>query len=208
MVNERAHFKLEPGDILVNVDWRKNPISVIKRWAVGPYPHVFMYLGMVGILVNGRQRRILRFPILFESNGRGVVIQSLSNRYTQEVVALRLKSEFDRRRLPRVLEEAIKLASDSQSYYDYYAIARWVLPRILREKLHLPLPIAWHRDERQICSEAVFEVFYRAKLVDILLPNCVPPLPGDFVDDSLLLEQLWWGKLSEELVKTGETPSP
>lgn len=193
-------FKLQPGDILVNVDRTKNPISQIKRWAIGPYPHIFMYLGQVGILVNRRQRRILRFSMLFESNGRGVVIRSLSTRYGQEVVVMRLKSEFDRKQRPRVLEEAIKLASDDQSYYDYYAIARWVLPRILREKFHLPLPLAWHRDERQICSEAVYEIFYRAKLVDILLPYCVPPLPGDFVTDSTLLEEIWRGTLSEDLI--------
>jgi len=195
-----SSFRLNPGDVLVNVNDRNDPYSVAKRWAVGPYDHVFMYLGKVGILVSQRQPRILRFPMLFESNGRGVVIQSLSNRYGQKVVVLRLKSEHDRRRIPRVLEEAVKLASQAQSYYDYYAIARWVLPRIIREKLHLAIPIAWHRDERQICSEAVFEVFYRAKLVDILRSNCVPPMPGDFVTDSTLLEHKWLGILSEDLI--------
>jgi len=128
------------------------------------------------------------------------VLQSLSNRYGQKVVVMRLIAEHDRRRIPRVLEEAVKLASQSQSYYDYYAIARWVLPRILRERFHLPLPLAWHRDERQICSEAVMEIFIRAKLVDILSPYCTPPMPGDFVTNSLLLEEAWRGTLSEELV--------
>ncbi|MBA7608329.1 hypothetical protein ES703_15506 [subsurface metagenome] len=194
------NFKLEPADILVNVNRRRDPISVIKRWAVGPYDHILMYLGRVGILVNRRQGRILRFPMLFESNGRGVVIQSLSNRYGQEIVVMRLKSEHDRKRIPRVLEEAIKLASDPQSYYDYLGIIRFVLPRIIFGKLGLPMPLSWHRDERQICSEACFEVFYRAKLVDILLPYCTPPLPGDFVDDSTLLEEVWEGRLSAEVV--------
>ena len=79
---ERRHFRLEPVDILVNVNERSDPYSIVKRGALGnPYEHIFMYLGKVGILVNRRQQRILRFPMLFESNGRGVVIQSLSNRY-------------------------------------------------------------------------------------------------------------------------------
>ncbi|GAI73398.1 unnamed protein product, partial [marine sediment metagenome] len=168
-------LELEPGDILVNVNDRNDPYSVVKRWAVGPYEHVFMYLGKVGILVNRQQRRILRFPMLFESNGRGVVIQSLSNRYGQKVVVMRLKSEHDRRRIPRILEEGVKLASDAQSNYDYLCIIRFVLPRIIFEKLQLPMPLSWHRDDRQICSEAVYEVFHRAKLVDILLPYCTPP---------------------------------
>lgn len=194
-------FKLEPGDILVNINNRKDLFSRIKKWAMnGPYEHVFMYMGKVGILVSRRQPRILRFPMLFESGGRGVVIQSLSNRYGEEVVVMRLKSEFDRRRIPRVLEEAIKLASNPQSYYDYLCLIRFALPRIICEKLGLPMPLKWHRDPWHICSEAVFEVFYRAKLVDILPPWCVPPLPADFVMDSLLLEQVWAGRLSEELV--------
>ncbi len=193
-------FRLSPADILVNVNDRNDPFSRIKRWASGPYEHVFMYLGKVGILVSRRQPRIMRFPMLFESNGRGVVIQSLSNRYGQKVVVMRLISEHDRRRIPRVLEEAVKLASQSQSYYDYLCIIRFVLPRLIFGKLGLPMPLAWHRDDRQICSEAVWEVFYRAKLVDILLSYCTPPLPGDFVTDSTLLEQKWVGILSEDLV--------
>jgi len=191
------NFYLEPGDILVNVNGRNDPFSRIKRWASGPYEHVFMYLGKVGILVSRRQPRIMRFPMLFESNGRGVVIQSLSNRYGQKVVVLRLISEHDRRRIPRVLEEAIKLASQPQSYYDYLCIVRFVLPRLICEKLGLAMPLAWHRDPWHICSEAVFEVFYRAKL-DILRRDVVP-LPGDFVTDSLLLEA-WRGTLSEDLI--------
>ena len=34
-------FKLQPVDILVNVNDRNDPFSTIKRWAVGPYEHVF-----------------------------------------------------------------------------------------------------------------------------------------------------------------------
>ena len=195
------NFKLEPADILVNVDRSKKPIPLIKRWALGsPYVHVFMYIGKVGVIVNLKQRKILRFPMLFESDGRGVVIQSLSNRYGQEVVILRLKAEHDRRRIFYVLEEAIKLASEPQSYYDYLCIVRFVLPRLICTKLGIPLPLKYHRDQWHICSEAVFEAYYRAGLVDILLPYCTPPLPGDFVTDSILLEQVWSGILSEEVV--------
>ncbi|MBA7633066.1 hypothetical protein ES703_40623 [subsurface metagenome] len=192
-------FKLQPGDVVVNVNRRHDPLSSIKRWAAGPYEHIFLYMGKVGLFINRRQRRILRVPLLFESDGDGVILESLSSRYSQKVVVLRLKSEFLRRRIPRILEEAVKLADDLQAHYDYLCIVKYVLPRLICEKLRLPMPLAWHRDQRQICSEAVFEVFHRAGLQGILLPYCVPPMPGDFVTDSLLLKEVWAGVLSEEL---------
>ncbi len=44
------NFKLEPADILVTVNNRKDPLSRLKRWAVGPYDHVLMYLGKVKLV--------------------------------------------------------------------------------------------------------------------------------------------------------------
>ena len=199
-------FQLQPVDILVNVNQRHDPLSTIKRWAAGPFDHVFMYMGRVGLDIGQRQQPLLRVSLLFESQSDGVVLESLSSRYGQEVVVLRLKSEFDQRRIPRVLEEAVKLSDDLQAHYDYMCIVKHVLPRLILEKLGLPtwvlshLPLAWQRDRRQICSEAVFEIFDRAELVDIVHAFCRPPMPGDFVTDSLLLEEVWRGKLSEELV--------
>ncbi len=193
-------FRLQPGDILVTVNKGKDLYSIIKRWALGsPYDHVFMYMGKVGIIVNRKQAKILRFPMLFESNGRGVVIQSLSNQYDREVVVMRLSLEQDRKRISFVLERAIKLASAPQSYYDYYAIIRFVLPRLILKKLGLQMPLKYHRDPLQICSEAVFEVFYGAGLINIL-PKNVVPLPGDFVVVSPLLLPEWEGQLSEEIL--------
>jgi hypothetical protein len=192
-------FRLELGDILVDVNDRNDPFSVVKRWAVGPYEHVFLYMGLLGLFSTRAQRRIIRIPMIFESNGRGVTLRNLSERYGEKVVVMRLKAEHHRRRIPRVLIEAIELASDFQSYYDYLGIVRWVLPRIINEKLHLPIPLSWQRDAWQICSEAIFEVFYRARLVDIL-PSWRVPLPGDFITDSSLLKEAWRGTLSEDLI--------
>jgi len=194
-----SDFHLSPGDILVNVNDRHDPFSMVKRWAVGPYEHVFLYMGELGLFSTRAQRQIIRVPMLFESNGRGVTLRSLSSRHGEKVAVMRLKAEHDKRRIPRVLIEAIELASSFQSYYDYLGVVRWVLPRIICEKLGLPLPLSWHRDERQICSEAVFEVFYRGRLVDILPVNVVP-LPGDFVTASPLLKEVWSGYLSEDVV--------
>lgn len=197
-------FELEPADILANVNDKKTPYASLKRWLGIHYDHVFMYMGRLGILKppGFSVSELLSVPMLFESSGRGVVMASLSNRYGQPVVVMRLISEHDRRRVTFILKEAIKLASNPQSYYDYFTIMRWVIPRILREKFNLPLPVAWHRDALQICSEAVFEVFDRAGIREIVRPHCIPPLPGDFVDDSAIIERVWEGKLSGNLVRS------
>lgn len=194
-------FKLEPADIGVNVIMGNDPYSRVKIWALGsPYSHVFMYLGKVGLLAARRQDRIIRIPMLFESIGRGVLLRSLSERYGEEVVVMRLVSEHDRRRIGRVLEEAVKLASDESARYDYLCIVEYILPRLICEKLGLPMPLKYHRDPWHVCSEAVEAVFHRSGLIDILPSYCVPPLPGDFITDSPLLEKAWRGSLSEEVV--------
>ena len=181
---------------MVNVNNRNDPFSRVKRWFVGPYDHVFMYIGKVGVLVTRRQPRILRFSMLFESNGRGVVVQSLSNRYGQEVAVMRLKPEY-RKRIPAILGEAIKLASEDNAYYDYLCIAQFVLPRLICKKLHLPLPLKYQRNPLMICSEALLEVFLRAKV--LILPEKVVPLPGDFIESGIV-DEAQRGRLSPEWV--------
>lgn len=187
-------MKLQAGDILVCVNGKHNIVSSIKRWAIGPYSHVFMYLGNMGVLVHST---LLRHTMLFESNGRGVVLRSLSSRYGEEVVVMRLKAQHPLEMI-KVIEEAIMLASDPQSSYDYFAVMCYILPRILHEKLGMPLPLAWQRDARQICSEAVYEVFRRAGLD--LLPYWGVPLPGDFVTYSAMLEEVHRGTLDSTWV--------
>jgi len=191
-------FDLQPGDVLVNINDQDDLFSRIKRWGVGPYSHVFLYLGRRGLFTDRGQRRILRVPMLFESNARGVCLRLLSERYGEKVVVMRLKSEHDRRRIPWVLQAAIELASDPKSYYDFACIPLHIIPRILHEKLGMPIPLKYHRDERQVCSEAVNEVFIQGRLVDIL-PSGIVPLPGDFITDSPLLEEANRGELSNML---------
>lgn len=191
--------ELQPADILVAINDRGDLYSRIKRCAVGPYEHVFMYLGRLGLFLNHRQRRILRVPMLFEANhDKGVCLRLLAERFGEKVVVMRLKSEHDRRRIPYVLRAAIELASDDQSRYDYASIPLHIIPRILHEKLGMPIPLRYHRNPEQICSEACWEVYHRAS-VDIL-PQGVVPLPGDFVTDSPLLEEVWRGELSAEVI--------
>jgi len=133
--------------------------------------------------------------MLFESAGRGVVIQSLSRRYGQRVLVMRLNYETE---IHRVLVEAITLASEPKAFYDYLCILEFILPRLIFEKLGLPIPIKWQRNPWHVCSEAIFEVCYRAGLKDILPGNRVP-LPADYVY-SPLLYPVWEGVLNAEVV--------
>jgi len=186
---------LQPCDILVTVSWKKDPWSRIRRWGVGsPYSHVYLFLGKVALLTDRRQGRLIRVPLIFESNGRGCCLRLLSERFGEDVVVMRLKSYEGRKRIPAILAEAIKLASDESARYDYWCITRFIIPRIICEKLRLPLPLSWHRNPKQVCSEACWEIYHRAGID--LLPSDIVPLPGDFVE-SPLLEEVWQGKLSE-----------
>jgi len=109
--------------------------------------------------------------MLFESNGRGVVLQSLNTRYGENVCVLRLKHDFNDKK-KSVFNEAIALASDPQATYDYWAVVKYIIPQAILRKLHLDkfIPVGWERDIRHICSEAVFEVFVRGGIKN-LLPN-------------------------------------
>ncbi len=185
-------FKLEPADILVTVNDRQDPFSIASRWCVGPYDHVFAYLGNLCVDIQGV---LLRHPFLFESSGRGVAIESLSNRYGQEVVVLRLNLQFWDR-IPLIVEEAIRLASDPQSYYDYMCIPLNIIPRILHDKFGMPLPAKYDRNEQMVCSEACAEICWRAEVP--VLPQNAVPLPGDFVELSGILNEVNRGILSED----------
>jgi len=186
------NFKLESMDFLVNVNRGQDPASVIKRWAVGEYSHIFAYLPLI-VPVHGL---LLQHPFLYESSGRGVVIQSLSNRYGQEVVVMRLKPEF-RDKIEVIVAEAIKLASDPQAQYDYMCIPLNIFPRILHDKLGMPIAVKYQRNEQMVCSEACAEPCWRAKVP--VLPKDVVPLPGDFVVSGIL-DEVNRGELSAEWV--------
>ena len=189
-------FKLQPADILVNINDRNDCFSRIKRWGIGPYSHVFLYLGQVGLYAYHRQPRLLRVPMIFESNGRGVCLRQLSERYGEKVVVMRLISEHDRRRIPYVLRAAVELASDPQAKYDYMCVPLNIVPRVFHDKFGMPLAVKYDRNEQMVCSEACAEPCWRAKVP--VLPKDIVPLPGDFVELSGILEEVQRGVLSPE----------
>jgi len=176
-------FTLEFGDILVYVDEGTGFTSSISRWAIGRYNHVSMYIG----------EAFGDIPFIYESNGRGASIVSLQHQTGRLVTVMRPQMLME-----NVVNKAITIASDPQSYYDYLSYVTNCLPRVLMEKLPwLPLPLKYQRDIFLICSEAVAEAFWRVG-IDIL-PKDIIPLPGDFVK-ALMLDPVYEGRLLEDIL--------
>jgi hypothetical protein len=177
-------MQLEPCDVLIDVNDRKDPFSVIRRWVSGPYDHAALYLG-----------RFSDAPLLYESDGKGLHILSITVRYGKRVVLLRPKI-LESERIT-IIDAALEIASDPKSYFDYFCIVTSVIPRLLVEKFCLPLPLKYHRNNLMICSEAVAETFWRNEL-DII-PKDIVPLPADFLD-SPILDYVGEGILGKDIV--------
>jgi len=208
-------FNLEPADIILSLNTRGDLFSRVKRWAIGLFDHIFMYMGELGVIKEGYSGELLNVPMLFESDGRGVVLGSLSSRYGEQVVVMRITElrlkprsrgidkAFHMEHISKLLQEAIKLASDRQAYYDYFCVVHSIIPRIIYEKLGIPLELIpgwlrYQRDPYQICSEAILEISTRAGIP--FLRDDIVPLPGDFFD-SPVLKPVWEGELNESIVK-------
>ena len=201
-------INLQPLDILVNVNTGNDLWHKITRWATGEYSHVFMYMGKINFINNQtpKNKQILtpfwyeNAPMIYESNARGVCLRHLISRMDQDVVVMRLKKEYYTPSLVKnVITEAIKIFSNEASKYDYPAILTQVFFRVLIDKLKLPIPKKWNIDKKQICSEAVLEAF-RTTNIKVLNEDVGIPLPVDYVLDTQVLEEVYRGKLSFEIL--------
>lgn len=176
-------LRLTPTDILVDVNESRALKHIIERWALGnPYTHVRMYFG------DGSDSRSflslkMPFPMFYESVGRGVIFTDVHHSFGQKVVVMGINPDIidlglnDTR--DQVLSHAYDIATDPQSAYDYMSIPTFLIPRLICEKLGIPLPLKYQRNPIMVCSEAVAEPFWRAGLNVVSLD--VEPLPGDFV---------------------------
>ena len=187
-----ALMKLEPSDVLVDVNTSKDLFHRIKRWLLGtPFTHVRLFYGR-------KLPHSLGEPVFYESRDRGVMFTRARDFLGQRMVVMRLRPDYAGFK-PIIHKAAWEIATDPQSAYDYWSIPGFLIPRLIFEKLGLPLPLKYQRNPYMVCSEAVAEAFWRAGLN--VVSQEVEPLPGDFVAGSWLLVQVWQGKLSEEVVE-------
>ena len=178
-------FKIEPVDLILCVNDRTDWFSSFKRWGSGRYEHTAMYLGTFHDI-----------PMLYESDGRGVVIQNVAHQTGRPVVIMRPK--LSKVQKNKVIKTAFDIASDDKSYYDYFGLVKSAIPRILKEKFSfLPIPSQYVRDAMMICSEATAEPFWRNGFE--VLPQDIIPLPTDYFT-SPILEYAHEGKLLEDIV--------
>jgi len=192
-----------PLDFLVYINTRTDWFSRLKRWAVGPYEHVAIYLG-----------EAWGMPLKYESEGRGVSIKSLLTDTNLPVVVVR--TQLTQEQADKVFVTIMDICSNPESYYDYAAVVKYCLPRILKEKFHIELPVYYKRDAYMICSEAAAEPFWR-NIIPILKMDDVKavmarseikklekqwqsafeldiPMPSDFVNSDKL-QHITSGKL-------------
>ncbi len=163
--------KLQPVDVLVWINEEQDLYSRLMRWGLGgPYTHVMMFYGSPYPDMP---------PLFYESiPARGATLTNVYDYVGQKVVVMRLRPDYDQFK-PLVLHEALEIAIDPQSKYDFDCVPGYILPRLICQKLGIPLPLKYQRDSFMVCSEAVAEVFWRANLQ--VLPQDVVPLPGDFI---------------------------
>ncbi len=177
--------KLQPLDILV-FELADSPWDKVEKWALGSqYEHVGIYLGG-------------KWHDFYESGARGTLITPIHNQFGKRCVVLRPDTDFIGNKADQVIANAKAIAGSYDAYYGWIDIQWFVLPKLMLTKLHLPIPLKYHRDKFMICSEAVAEAFWRASL-DIL-PEDVIPMPADFIE-SLGLTIIWEGVLSSSELK-------
>ena len=182
-----SNFTLESGDIIVyrlgRGDW--GILRPLVRWLLGsPYCHV-------GLFWAWTKRNL---PLTIESIGRGVMIRSLLSYQGRYVKVMRWKGDDARKVGLKVAKAAERLADNPKSWYGYFDIPRYVLPRLIWRKLTgATSGFGYQRNQFFICSELCAQAFRDAGFP--LFNGYFIPLPGDFVDWPLF-QEVWEGKLS------------
>jgi hypothetical protein len=134
-------------------------------------------------------------PLVIESIGRGVVIRSLYCYSGQTVQVMR--ANLPNEKAQDVANQAEHLADNPASWYGYFDIPRFVLPKLILVKAGAWLPPKWRlalnllagscrQNNFYICSELVATAFQKAG-VPLLSDNTIP-LPDDIARSSLLAD--------------------
>ncbi|MDO8568375.1 MAG: hypothetical protein Q7R57_06645, partial [Dehalococcoidales bacterium] len=173
---------LRPGDVLLFRPAGWGVLLPVVRWLV-TYDHAALYWT--------ETKRGL--PLIIESIGRGVLIRSLFAYAGRPVRLMRPKIDDDL--ALKIAKEAERLADNPGSWYGYFDIPRYVLPKLILAKIGQLLPSRWaltlrllalsyRRNNLYICSELVAEAYRRAG-VPLVEENTIP-LPDDIAGSEKL----------------------
>jgi cell wall-associated NlpC family hydrolase len=112
---------LRPGDILVFEDQARGLWGALKQWALGKtYGHSW---GHVAVYVGAGE--------IIESVGRGVCENDLTG---GRLTAVLRHSCYNADMGARLVAEAKRVKNAGGSWYDYFCIPRYVIPRLLFHK--------------------------------------------------------------------------
>lgn len=154
-----------PGDVILMRSEETGWYRWLKDWLLGSQ------WGHVAIFFDYTKRGM---PLVAESIGRGAMIRSLLASEGRYVLVLRHKDNFT---ALAAAKKAERLCDNPGSWYDYLAIPRFVLPRLVWYKLTgRRSGFGYKHNPHFICSELVDEAFNR-----IIPPELEPPLPQDFL---------------------------
>ena len=168
----------KPGDVILMRSEETGLYRKLKDWLLGsPWGHV-------AIFFDYTKRNL---PLVVESIGRGVVIRSLLASEGRYVLVLR---HADPELARAAAKKAEHLADNPSSWYDFWAIPRYVLPRLTWYKITgRRRGFGYYHNPHFICSELVDEAYGR-----IIPEDLQPPLPGDFLRVKEL-RHYWEGNL-------------
>jgi len=179
---ESEQLKLRPADVL---------LFPVRDWGIlNPLVKLLITWGHVALYYTETKRGL---PLIIESIGRGVLIRSLYA-YTGEQIRV-MRPKIDDTAALKVAREAEHLADNPGSWYGYFDIPRYVLPKLILTKVGQLLPQRWtltlklfalsyRRNSFYICSELVAEAYRRAGVP--LIEEKTIPLPDDIARSSRL----------------------
>jgi len=170
------YTELKPGDVL---------FFRATNWLV----RLFVKYCHVAIYFDQTKRAL---PLIVESIGRGVLMRSLFS-YTGEEITV--KRPVDESIGILVAKAAERLADNPNSWYGYFDIPRFAVPKLILAKLGGVLPKSWdtvlkwlaftyRRNSFYICSELVESAFKDAGYP--LVDEETIPLPDDLFNSSRL----------------------
>lgn len=177
-------INFKPGDVIIFELQGYGIFKPLVHWLLGSK------WGHIGLFYAYTKRDL---PLIIESIGRGVLIRSLLASCGRKIKVMRWQGKDAEQVGLKVAKSAEHIADNPSSWYGYLDIPRYVLPRLIWQKITGKKEGFgyWH-NSFFICSELVAQAFRDAD--SPLFTGNYIPLPGDFVN-SKFLKQVWEGKL-------------